>query len=141
MERLILEGVCEFVGHDGLLFVDGNPVGDVELFGLGIVETGDLVGQDVNHELVERKTLGDEAEGFEGFVVGIALFVGAVLLLLADEVVANLLLGAEAFLKRLLDGQVEQLAHLLEDFVGGLAEIGVGGDGSWCRGLGRGGGA
>ena len=126
MEGLILEGMGQFVGHDAALFVGGNPIGDIEFLRLRVVEPGNLLGENIEHEGIERKILGDEAESFEGFAIGVALSVVAVFLFLANQVGADFLPRAEAFLERLLDGQAQELAHFREDFVGGAEKFGVG---------------
>ena len=125
VKGLVLESVGELVRHDGLLLIQRNPVRDVELLGFGIVETGDLVGENVQHEGIERKILGDQAEGFESLRVGVALGFVFVFFFLADQVVANFLLGAKGFLERFLDGQIEKLAHLREHFIGGVKKFGL----------------
>ena len=52
---------------------DGNPVGHVEFVGFGIVETSDLLSEQLDHEGVEIETL-EEAEGFSGAALaGVAL--------------------------------------------------------------------
>ena len=133
MERLILERVRELVGHHGFLLVDRNPIRDVKLFGFRIVEAGHLIGEHVDHERIEWETFGDQAERFESLVVGVALFVVAVFLFLADEVVADFLLRAQTFFERLANWKVEQLAHLREHLVGGFDEVRVRSGGNWRR--------
>ena len=115
----------QLVRHDFALLVHRDPVRDVELLCLGIVQPRDLVGENVEHERIERKVFGDEAEGYERFGVRVALCVVLIFLVRADEVVADFLLRAEALLERLLDRQMENLAHLRKDFVGCLEKFGI----------------
>ena len=62
---LILERVCQLVSHDGLLAVEVDPVGEVELLRLRVVVAGDLLGQKLDDEGAELKVRGDEAELLE----------------------------------------------------------------------------
>ena len=73
MERLILESVGQFVGHHFFLLVDGNPIGDIEFLGFGVVQAGYLVGENVEQKRIQRKILRNQAKRFERFVIGVAL--------------------------------------------------------------------
>ena len=123
--------MSQFVRHDLALLVGGDPVRDVEFLGFGVVKAGDLIGENVEHESIERKILGDQAKSFQGLFVVIALGVGSVFFFLADQILADFLFGAKALFKRLLDRQGQDLTHLREHFVGGFQEFRVGG----CRDL------
>ena len=117
---MVHESVSEFVGHYGFLFFGGNPVGDVEFFALGVVEAGDLIGQHVEKEFIQRKILGDQPESFESFLIGVLLARFFVLFVLANQVLANFGFGAKALLERGLDGEIEEVTHLVQNFIGGL---------------------
>ena len=120
---LIFERVGQLVGHHRLLFVDWNPIRNVKLFGLGIVEAGDLVGEHVKHERVERKVFGNQAEGLQRLGIGVTFGVVLVFFIFANQIIANFLFGTQALLQWLLDGKRKDLAHLQQDLVGSLDEV------------------
>ena len=68
---------------------------------------------------------GYQAEGFEGFLIGVFLAWFFVLFFFADQVFADFGFGAQSFLERLFDGEVEHVAHFVQNFVGGLHEFGI----------------
>ncbi len=70
---LVLKGVSQLVGHDHALVVEWNPVGDIELVSLWVVQAGDLFGEQFDHKGVQVKILWQQAKRFRGFGVSVAL--------------------------------------------------------------------
>ena len=55
---LILEGMRQLVGHDGLLTVEVDPVGEVKLLRLGLVIARDLLREQADEEGAQAKSAG-----------------------------------------------------------------------------------
>ena len=126
LEMLVLERMGELVSHNHALIFEGNPVCDVKFVGFGVVETGDLLGEQLDHKRVEVKALRNETKSFGALFVRVPLGGGPVLIHLANHVSTDFLAGAQGLLDGALEREAGDLTHLLEDFVGSGQEFGVG---------------
>jgi hypothetical protein len=52
------------MGHDHALVGRSDPIGDIELVGFGIVEAGNLFGEQVDEERIEIEAFGYQAKCF-----------------------------------------------------------------------------
>jgi hypothetical protein len=71
---LILEGVGELVGEDGLLLVDIDPVEHVDGLGFGVVVGFDLLLEQGQQEGLEVEVAVEEAELLEDDFVALEAF-------------------------------------------------------------------
>ena len=59
---LVLQGMGQLVGHDHALVGGASPIGDEKFASLGIVHAGNLLGEQGQQLLIERVTLGNQAQ-------------------------------------------------------------------------------
>ena len=122
---LILQRVRQLMCHDYALLVviDGNPIRHVKLVCFRVVQAGDLLGEQIDHERIEVKPFGKQAEGFGASGSRITLRGVLVVVHFLDDVGANLLPGTQAFFERAAQRQSRDLAHLRKHFVGSCVKI------------------
>ena len=123
VDFLVLEGVGELVGEDGLLVFGGDPIEEVHGFGLVVVEAGDLLGEELEEEGAEVEVAVEQAELFEDqlgalHALGVLVFVE-----LLAEIRGDFGAGDEAALDGVKRGQVGVFADELGDLVDGGEEF------------------
>src|SRR5579859_1695632 len=104
------------MGHDHALIFQRNPIRDVKFPGFGVVETSDLLSQQIHHEGIEIEPFGYQAERFGALRLAVTL--GRVFLVIhfANDIGANLIAGSQSFLERCEQLEPCDLADFLKHF-------------------------
>ena len=98
LKMLVLQGVCQLVRHHHALVAYGDPVGDIELVALGVVQARDLLGEKLHDEGLHVKIFGYKAEGLHRLLRRIPLLGSLVFLHLAQHVGADFFARSQCFL-------------------------------------------
>ncbi|PYU26007.1 MAG: hypothetical protein DMG30_03355 [Acidobacteria bacterium] len=112
--------------HDHALFGGLRPVGNEKFALFGIIESGDLFGEQREQLLIEGIAFGNQAQRLQSFLVCVALRIIFIFAHLAEQKLPNFLTRTHTLFQRFLNRHREDLTHLGQDLVGSLQELRVG---------------
>ena len=119
VEVLVLKRVRQLVREHQLLHLRGNPVGNQHGLAPRVVDARCLLREKGDEEFLQVKVARHQAEGFEHRLL-LADFARRVFLLqVLGEVIPDLSAVEDLLLERRLDRQRGNLAHVIEDGIGG----------------------
>src|SRR5271156_2588280 len=125
LKMLVLQGVSQLVGHDHALIIQGNPIRYIKLPRLGIVESGNLLGQQIYHEVIQIESFGYKTEGFRAACPCVTLGRVLVLIHLANHEGAYFFPGSQSLLHRRQLLKSCDFTDLLEYFIRSGGKLGI----------------
>ncbi len=124
IERLVLQGMGQFVGQHRLLLVDAQPVEKIHGPGFGIVVSRDLLFQQRHQKRPQVEVSGQQPKFLEhqlGAAQALGIFVLAGVLgdigfhfIAADQLALDLVLDGK---QRVFAGKAQNLVHRAEEFL------------------------
>jgi hypothetical protein len=127
VEVLVLNPVKDLVGHGGSLQRFGQTFHDVEFAGSLVIETGDLFGEQIEHELAVVEVRGEEPHPLEHIGLGFELFDGDFFVEAVDQDSAELVAALNTLGDRLEFGESTDLGDTQTDGGGGFQKLLLGG--------------
>ena len=123
IERLVLQGMCEFVGQHRLLLLQAQPVQQIYGFGLRIVITRHLFFQQNHQECAQIEVAGQKPKFFQHQFGAAQAFGVFVLRIVLGDVLGHLVAAYQLTLDLMLDGkrcvfagEAQNLIHRAKEF-------------------------
>jgi hypothetical protein len=120
---LVLQGMYEFVSHDRLLDVRGDPIEKIDGFVVGVIPSLDLFLVEAEHVLAQIEVAGNKAELFEGHGGAVEALAISLLFHARLDVLGDLLAGGQLLFDSVEDGKAGTLTGKLQDVINGAEEL------------------